>query len=88
MRARGGSGDPKAYGNLTWGGVTTGTGGSSGVASSWERYRLAGATAKAMLVSAAADAWKVTAAEIKVDKGVIAHAGRVATFGDLAGKAA
>jgi isoquinoline 1-oxidoreductase subunit beta len=88
MRARGGSGDPKLYGNLTWGGATTGTGGSSGTTSSWERYRLAGATAKAMLVAAAAAEWKVPASEIKVEKGVLSSGTQRASFGALAAKAA
>lgn len=88
IRVVGGSGNVKAFGNLTWGGVTTGTGGSSGIASSFERYRLAGATARRMLVSAAAAEWRVPAAEITVDKGVLRHGSRQATFGEMAEKAA
>lgn len=89
MRAAGASGNPKLYGNLAWGGTIQGTGGSTGMASSFERYRRAGATARAMLVAAAAAEWKVPAAEIKVEKGVLSHAsGRSSGFGAFAAKAA
>jgi isoquinoline 1-oxidoreductase beta subunit len=85
----GAAGNPKLYGNLTWGGAVQGTGGSSAMASSFDRYRRAGATARAMLVAAAAEEWKVPAAEIYVAKGTVAHgSGRIATFGELAAKAA
>ena len=50
-----------------------GTGGSSAIANSYLQYRGAGAAARAMLVAAAADAWKVPAAEVTVSKGVLAH---------------
>jgi len=40
-------GNPAVYGNLALGGKVQFTGGSSGTASSWERYRRAGATARA-----------------------------------------
>ena len=85
----GASGNPKLYGNLTWGGVAQGTGGSSSMASSFDRYRQAGATARAMLVAAAAAEWQVPSAEIGVAGGTLSHAsGKSATFGDLAAKAA
>jgi isoquinoline 1-oxidoreductase beta subunit len=85
----GAAGNPKLYGNLTWGGAVQGTGGSSAMASSFDRYRRAGATARAMLVAAAAEEWKVPADEIYVAKGTVAHgSGRIATFGELAAKAA
>src|SRR5882762_5859816 len=80
------------YGNLALdpkGGVQL-TGGSTSVANSWQQLRQAGATARAMLVAAAAKAWGVPAGEIKVSEGVVSHAGagRKATFGELAGPAA
>ncbi len=82
-------GDVKAYGNLTWGGVAQGTGGSSGIASSWVRYRQAGAVARTLLVSAAAKAWGVPAAEIKVENGQLSHAsGKRAPLGAFADAAA
>ena len=85
----GGAGNPRLYGNLTWGGAIQGTGGSSAMASSFERYRKAGATARAMLVAAAAQEWGVPAEEIYVAKSTLAHgSGRFASFGDMAKMAA
>jgi len=89
MRVEAAPADATRYNNLRWGPVQ-GTGGSTGLANSWEQLRRAGATARAMLVEAAARDWSVPAAEITVDRGVVSHApsGRRATFGDLAAKAA
>lgn len=79
--------DPVVYKNLAFG--VQGVGGSTGLANSYEQYRRAGATAKAMLVAAAAREWGVPAKEITVKDGTITHAsGKTATFGDLAVKAA
>ncbi|RDJ22033.1 xanthine dehydrogenase family protein molybdopterin-binding subunit [Bosea caraganae] len=66
------------------------TGGSTGIANSFEQMRKAGAVAKAMLVRAAAERWRVPAAEILVSKGVVSHpgSGRSAGFGELARAAA
>ena len=89
MRVEGASGNPKLYGNLTWGGAVQGTGGSSAMASSFLRYRQAGAIARAMLVAAASKAWSVPASEVVVDKGVLTHpSGKRATMGELADAAA
>ncbi len=81
--------DAARYNNLRWGPVQ-GTGGSTSLAESWEQLRRAGATARAMLVEAAAREWGVPASDITVDRGVLSHApsGRRATFGELASKAA
>ncbi len=88
MKATSGSGNPKLYGNVAWGGMIQGTGGSTGAASSWDRYRIAGAAARQMLVAAAAAEWRVPQGEIKVERGMISHAdGRKASFGDMAAKA-
>lgn len=74
-----------AYGNLDWGGQVQGTGGSSSIHNSYEQYRKAGATARAMLVAAAAKQWSVPAGEITVAKGILSHAsGKSASFGDMA----
>ncbi len=85
----GGAGNPKLYGNVAWGGVAQGTGGSSAMFSSFDRYRKAGAIARTMLVNAAAKQWSVPAAEIKAEKGVLSHAsGKQAIFGEMADAAA
>lgn len=83
MRSEHAPADVKLYANLAFG--AQGTGGSTAIANSWEQMRKAGAAARAMLVQAAAEAWKVPAAEIKVDSGVISHAsGKQGRFGDFA----
>jgi isoquinoline 1-oxidoreductase beta subunit len=76
------------YKNLFWG--AQGTGGSTAIANSFTQMRKAGASAKYMLVSAAAEQWKVDRDEITVVNGVLRHAGsaKQATFGDLADAAA
>jgi len=85
----GGAGDPAVFGNVAWGGTAQGTGGSTSMVSSWQRYRQAGATARAMLVAAAARAWDVPESEIAVTKGLISHhSGKSARFGALAADAA
>ncbi len=80
--------DAETYKNLFFG--IQGTGGSTAIPNSFEQYRRAGATARAMLVSAAADAWSVPAGEIGVAEGRLRHAtsGREAPFGALADAAA
>ncbi|WP_300296442.1 xanthine dehydrogenase family protein molybdopterin-binding subunit [Ferrovibrio sp.] len=88
IRAEGAPADAKLYNNLAFGPVQ-GTGGSTAIANSWEQLRKAGATARAMLVAAAAEQWKVPAGEIVVNKGVVSHkSGKKASFGQLAAKAA
>ena len=57
--------------NRVWGSMSTG--GSQGIRSSQEYLRKAGASARGMLVAAAAQQWKVPAAECTVDKGIITH---------------
>lgn len=89
MVAEGAPADAAKYKNLFWGNAQ-GTGGSSAVANSFEQMRMAGATARHMLVSAAAERWQVDAAQITVSEGVLMHAGsgQQATFGELAELAA
>ena len=81
--------DASKYNNLAFGPVQ-GTGGSSAMANSWMQLRQAGASARAMLVAAAAAEWNVPAASLTVERGVVHHAPskRQATFGELADKAA
>jgi isoquinoline 1-oxidoreductase beta subunit len=81
--------DAKRYANLVFGTIQ-GTGGSSAMANSWNQLREAGAKARAMLLTAAAQDWHVPAAELTVSKGVVAHAAthNRATFGALVKTAA
>jgi isoquinoline 1-oxidoreductase beta subunit len=88
MRVEGAPADAKRYNNLLMG-PFQGTGGSTAIANSFDQLRAAGATARAMLVAAAAEQWKVPAGELTVDKGKVVHAasGRTAAFGALAERA-
>ena len=64
------------------------TGGSSSVKDAWLPLREAGATARAMLVNAAAKEWNVPAAQCTVNDGVVSHpSGKKAHYGELAAKA-
>ncbi|WP_237457322.1 xanthine dehydrogenase family protein molybdopterin-binding subunit [Pseudomaricurvus sp. HS19] len=82
--------DTARYGNLAWGGVRQGTGGSTAMRNAYQQMREAGATARAMLVAAAAQLWQVPASEVTVTAGVVSHhaSNRSARFGELAELAA
>jgi isoquinoline 1-oxidoreductase subunit beta len=92
MRVASAPAEVPLYGNLAFDpkGGMQGTGGSTSVANSWMQLRRAGATARAMLVQAAAAQWSVPAAEVSVKDGVVSHAPsqRQASFGELAADAA
>ena len=77
MRVESAPAEVPRYGNLAFGGKIQATGGSTSTANSWQQLRQAGATARAMLVAAAAKQWGVPASEITVSEGVVAHAGSV-----------
>ncbi|MBU1690092.1 MAG: xanthine dehydrogenase family protein molybdopterin-binding subunit, partial [Gammaproteobacteria bacterium] len=81
--------DAKLYNNLLWGPMQ-GTGGSTAMANSFDQMRRAGATARAMLIAAAADNWKVEAGTLTTQDGMVLHraSGRKASYGKLADKAA
>ena len=66
------------------------TGGSGAVPHSWKRLRTAGATAKHMLVQAAATQWNVPAEECTAANGFVIHAktNKQLGFGELAEPAA
>ena len=74
--------DPK-YGSQT-------TGGSASVRTSWMPLRKAGATGRAMLITAAAETWSVDPSTCHASKGQVIHqpSGRALTYGELAEKAA
>jgi len=73
----------KKYGDM-------GTGGSASVRTSWEPLRTAGATARAMLVSAAAKRWGVDQSSCRTEKSSVIHdmTGRKLGYAELAGEAA
>ncbi|MGA7452386.1 MAG: xanthine dehydrogenase family protein molybdopterin-binding subunit [Rhodoplanes sp.] len=79
----------KFYGNPLLGGIQA-TGNSNAIRASWQPLRRAGATAKSMLVSAAAKRWKVDPASCRAQSGEVLHAptGRRITYGELAADAA
>ncbi len=64
------------------------TGGSSSTWSEFERYRQAGATAKALLVAAAAARFGVPASDVRVENGVASAGDKRARFGELVADAA
>lgn len=65
------------------------TGGSTSVRTEWQRLALAGATARAMLVQAAALTWQAEPAACRTEKGQVIHPdGRKLSYGELAARAA
>jgi isoquinoline 1-oxidoreductase beta subunit len=74
--------------NRIWGSMSTG--GSMGVRGSHDYVRKAGASAREMLVAAAATQWQVPHAECSVERGVISHRAskRTLRYGQVAAAAA
>ncbi|NYH11257.1 xanthine dehydrogenase family protein molybdopterin-binding subunit [Pseudomonas moraviensis] len=66
------------------------TGGSTSVSLEYDRLRMAGATARALLISAAAQQWKVSPESCSTEEGRVVHASskRSLGYGELAGAAA
>jgi isoquinoline 1-oxidoreductase subunit beta len=81
--------DEKRYGNPILGGVQA-TGGSTSIRAVWQPLRQAGATARTMLVTAAASRWNVDSASCRAEKGNVVHvaSGRTLSYGALAHDAA
>ncbi|MGX1351221.1 isoquinoline 1-oxidoreductase beta subunit [Bradyrhizobium elkanii] len=71
-----------------WGDFSTG--GSRGIRTSQDYVRKGGATARVMLIQAAANEWKVPASECKAANSVITHtpSGKTTTYGKVAEAAA
>src|SRR5262245_34323048 len=88
LRVEGAPADAARFSNLML--RIQGTGGSTSLSNSFDQFRKAGAVARAMLVSAAAQKWKVPASEIRISDGVVSHASsaRTARFGELVAQAA
>jgi isoquinoline 1-oxidoreductase beta subunit len=74
----------KLYGNPTFGLQVTGN--SNSIRAFWKPLRSAGASARAMLVQAAAEQWQVEPASCKTSKGEVIHgdSGRKSSYGALA----
>ncbi|HSI77467.1 MAG TPA: molybdopterin cofactor-binding domain-containing protein [Lunatimonas sp.] len=66
------------------------TGGSQGIRQGWTPLRTAGATARLMLIQAAAQNWKVPTEELSTEAGMIHHkaTGKKVGYGELASLAA
>jgi len=65
------------------------TGGSYSIRGNWEKLRNAGATAREMLISAAAGQWKVDRSACKAEKGYVVHSsGKKLSYGELSTSAA
>lgn len=66
------------------------TGGSQSIRQLWQPLRTAGASARYMLVEAAAKAWQVPSSEVTTEGGVLSHkaSGKTATYGEMATAAA
>ena len=64
------------------------TGGSTSIRDAWEPLRQAGAGARTMLVGAAAEQWKVSPGDCRVENGFVVCGAKRATYGSLASAAA
>jgi isoquinoline 1-oxidoreductase beta subunit len=63
------------------------TGGSMSISSSWQQFRVIGATARAMLIEAALQRWKADRARLDTNNGFVVEVGgqkRRASYGSLA----
>ena len=78
--------DSATYGNLLFG--AQGTGGSTAIANSFLQYRQAGATARDLLVRAAAETWGVAPGDVTVADSMLVAGERTAHFGEVAALAA
>ncbi len=72
--------DPERYGSQR-------TGGSMSIRTSWDRLRVAGATARELLITAAARKWGVSRRACRAEKGFVVHrrTGRRLAYRELAG---
>jgi len=69
-------------------GISYGTGGSSAIRFQSQAWRAAGATARDMLIAAAAQIWGVPATQCTASKGAVACGAQTLTYGQLASLAA
>lgn len=81
VRVRQGQADQAKYGGQT-------VGGSSTVRGMYQPMRMAGATARTLLLTAAAQKWKLQPTDCRIENGVITGGDKRATLGELAADAA
>jgi isoquinoline 1-oxidoreductase beta subunit len=88
IRVEGAPADASRYANTALGTIQ-GTGGSTAMANSWQQLRKAGATARAMLIAAAATEWSVEPSTLTTEAGVVKQAGgsKRASYASLVAKA-
>lgn len=79
-------GHDEAYGNPLFGNILY-TAGSTMVMMFGDKMRIAGAQARKMLITAAATAWQVPAAELRTELGTVHHdaSGKQASYGEIVG---
>jgi isoquinoline 1-oxidoreductase subunit beta len=89
LRVEGAPADATRYNNTLLGPIQ-GTGGSTAMANSWDQLRKAGATARALLIAAAAQEWGVDASGLTTEPGAVTdpRTGKRAGYGSLAARAA
>jgi isoquinoline 1-oxidoreductase subunit beta len=86
--ANGRRGTVDVYGNPDVGGALQITGASNSTKGFWSSYRIIAAKARARLVLAAAERWKVPPDEVTIESGAVGHpSGLQATFSELAAAA-
>ena len=79
--------NPELYNNTLFG-PFQGTGGSTAMANSWLQYRQAGAAAREMLISAAAQDWGVDASTVTLEEGMLKAGEHSAPIGQFVAAAA
>ncbi|NIP78071.1 MAG: hypothetical protein GWM90_02240, partial [Gemmatimonadetes bacterium] len=62
--------------------------GSTSVRNAWDPFRKAGAAAREMLRTAAAEEWGVDRSTCRAENGAVVAGGRRATYGELVDRAA
>ncbi|QJF51245.1 xanthine dehydrogenase family protein molybdopterin-binding subunit [Roseobacter ponti] len=79
--------DAQVYKNFLFGSFQ-GTGGSTAMANSFLQYRQAGAAARELILTAAAQEWGVAPADLSLEEGMVRGAGNAAPLGDFVAAAA
>lgn len=77
--------DPAVYKNLAFG--FQATGGSTSLSNSWPQLRAAGATARAMLLAAAAARWQQPVDTLRTERGWVLDGTHRVSYGELADEA-